>query len=273
MNRKLIVNQNLAWPDLSDADHQQINESLNLFFRDYPFVKRKKATPQYLRAKKKAKLEETTDACRSQKQEPLQTCQLLKRFIRLGINSVTKTLETETNNVLVVLCCQSSPSLLTRHLLMMGTQSQIPAASIKNLSTNLSKIFNIKTVTAFAICHSIDTDNNNQELIDENSILKAKENINRLKEKLLVKMPKLNKIPFRLGLGNSFINDLSQVEQKIKFCFNPGEENSNNIKMESEEESVKLKDEEFGSDFIRFKMSHVENPFHSKNFILLDESK
>lgn len=273
MNRKLIVNKNLAWPELNDAEHQQINESLKSFFCEYPLVKREKALPQYLRAKKKAKLDVKSDTNCSQNQEASQTCKLFKRFIRLGINSVTKTLETEAKNILVVLCCQSSPSLLTRHLLMMCSQSHIPAASIKNLSTNLSKIFNIKTVTAIAVCHSINTEDNNQKLIDENFLSKIKESINKLNEKVVAKLPTLNKNPFRLGLGNCFINDLSQVEEQIKNCFKPNEEEkSNDVQMEFKEKD-EAEDQGFGSDFIRFKMSHVDNPFHSKNFILLDESK
>jgi ribosomal protein L7Ae-like RNA K-turn-binding protein len=275
MNRKLITNKNLAWPELNETEHQQINQSLNSFFLEYPLVKRKKPLPQYLRAKKKAKLEVENDTTLidSVNQEALQKCKLFKRFIRLGINSVTKTLENEPKNVLVVLCCQSSPGLLTRHLLMMCSQSQIPAASIKNLSTNLSKIFNIKTVTAIAVCHSINREDSNEELIDENLLSNVKESINKLKEKVIARLAALNKNPFRLGLGNCYITDLSQVEEKIKNCLrSEKEEKSNDVKMEFKEEE-KAEDQGFGSDFIKFKMSNIENPFHSKNFILLDESK
>jgi len=273
MNRKLIVNKNLSWPELNDEEHQKINEILNSFFREYPLVKREKTLPRYLREKKKAKLDIKSDTSCSQNEEASQTSKFFKRFIRLGINSVTKTLENEAKNVLVVLCCQSSPSLLTRHLLMMCSQFQIPAASIKNLSTNLSKIFNIKTITAIAVCHSINKNDDDQELIDENLLLKIKESIIKLNEKLVVKLPKLNKNPFRLGLGNCFISDLSQVEEKIRNCFKTEEEQLNDVEMELNEKVEDEEAQEFGSDFIKFKMTRLDNPFHTKNFILLDESK
>lgn len=179
MNRKQIVNENLQWPEISQSQSQKIISYLEKNFEKYPLIRRKKNPPRHIR--KKAKLAKTqkteeskpnlptndpTSNKESQNEFPKPNLEgYLKNHFKIGINSVTKTIEQEPNNVMFVLVCHSCKPLtvLTRHLQVMCAMANIPAGCVHNLSPSLKKLLNINTISAFLVLKTINLKLNEAE--------------------------------------------------------------------------------------------------------------
>lgn len=151
MNRKLLVNEQLEWETLGADENEKILQVIENQIKLYPTLKRKKTLPKKKRQKAKELKETFSD---DQKPAQITVDDLFKKHIRIGINAVTKELERNPKNVRFVLVCRTCKPILTRHLFIMCSQFDIRAGSVQNLSERLSKIFNLKTVGAFAICRS-----------------------------------------------------------------------------------------------------------------------
>lgn len=191
MNRKLLVNEQLEWETLKAEENEKILQVIENQIKLYPTLKRKKTLPKRKRQKAK-ELKETS----SGDQKPAQPTvdDLFKKHIRIGINAVTKELERNPKNVRFVLVCRTCKPILTRHLYIMCSQFDIRAGLVQNLSERLSKIFNLKTVGAFAICRS------SHKLEDKDTNLLGIELESRLVEltnKISQFLPQLKK-PFSL---------------------------------------------------------------------------
>lgn len=55
MNRKQIVNEQLGWPEISDADSKKITDCIENNLKKFSGLRRKKTLPKSLRKKKKNK--------------------------------------------------------------------------------------------------------------------------------------------------------------------------------------------------------------------------
>ncbi len=149
MNRKLLVNEELEWETLNADDNEKILQVLENQLKIFPSLKRKNTV-----TKKKREIAKNDVPCEDNKKS-LTNDHLFKKYIRIGINSVTKELEKNPKNVGFVLVCRTCKPILTRHLYIMCSEFDVRAGSIQSLSERLSKIFNFKTVSAFAICLSL----------------------------------------------------------------------------------------------------------------------
>ena len=190
MIRKLIVNENLGWPQIDQADCKKVTEIIETNLKKYPGIKRERTLPKRFRDNKSSQpiLNANVD-------ENKKIASMLKQHFRLGINSVTKSLEREPNNLKFVLVCSScSPlTVMTRHIQIMCSQLNVPAGCIINLSNSLSKLFNLKTISAFGICYPKEQFENSS---DENKeILDLLENLTTQIKKLLLPL----KNPFDLN--------------------------------------------------------------------------
>lgn len=137
MNRKLLINEQLDWPILKSDQNESILKLIESFLKLYPGLKRKKS-------------------CKRQKTEarseiPNSIDSLLKKHIRVGINSVTKELEKNAKNVKCILICGSCKPILTRHLHIMCGQSNVNAGRVDKLSRRLESALGHKKVSALAI--------------------------------------------------------------------------------------------------------------------------
>ncbi|CAF0794688.1 unnamed protein product [Brachionus calyciflorus] len=258
MNRKLIVNENLGWPDINEADSKKIVEFFESFLKANQSLRRKKTLPKKLRLKKEAE-----NAVNDKKSDDFG--KYFKKYIKIGINSITKTLETNPNSLAIVLICRSCKPLtvLTRHIQVMCSISNVSAGCVHNLN-NLSKILNIKTVTAFGICK-------NNEL-ESNSIYKKTHDdfLNELDQKVVNLLPQL-KNPFTSNdyLNPTFlcIEDVNNELNKVDL----NEEIDRMPKFSNREWSNAQ--ENFGSDFISIDKSLKKSftNFDDDNFILFDD--
>lgn len=146
MNKKQIVNENLSWPEVAESTNEQIIKSLESSLKKFTKLKRRRRPRQKkLADAKKTETEvDTNDA---------QVETILKAHFKIGINSITKTLERQAQNVLFVLVCRSCKPLniLTRHIQVMCALAKVPAACVHNLSTIMTKQLNVKTVSALLV--------------------------------------------------------------------------------------------------------------------------
>jgi len=154
MNRKLITNERLLWPELSSSDdHEKILNCLETQLQNFPQIKRRKNPPK----KERLKIKQQQQQLASEDNKIDETTQRLRKHFLFGINTVTRYLEKlETGTESKVLClfvCKSCKPLaiLTRHLLIMCAQRGIKAACIIGLSQRITKIFNMKRTSAFVI--------------------------------------------------------------------------------------------------------------------------
>ena len=98
MNRKLLVNDLLSWSDLNETENQRIITLIESQFKSYADVKRKKTLPKKIRLENK----------KNNQLNKIETIgSTLKNHLRFGINSITKELEKDPNNLLFVLVCKS----------------------------------------------------------------------------------------------------------------------------------------------------------------------
>ena len=168
MNRKQIVNENLAWPTLSDAKSESIVRCLDArLVQHAATLARQKTPPKHIR--KQLALKKQNAQQQQQQQQPSEMLKppgtdtvglMLKRHIRLGINSATKLLESEPDNVLFVLVCSSCVPLavLTRHLHIMCAMRHVPAACVRSLSERIAKRLNMNTISCVAVQRSTRVD-------------------------------------------------------------------------------------------------------------------
>jgi hypothetical protein len=274
MNKKLIINENLNWPVLEENESKIILELIESNFKAYQStIKRKKTPPKYLRLKK----DTVVESIKPIKLENNESGILLKQRFRLGINAVTKTLETEPNIVKFVLVCRSCAplKLLTRHLHIMCAQLSIPAGCINNLSGSLAKFLNIKSVSAFALCdESLVKTNEKMTHLDEVangvSIL-----VNQISEKIRKHLKALdNPLSSKIGLSKELIENTRTL--KLEELLDESESNMKEIEMvdsKIQNSPGAEKCEEFGSDFISFdlKKSNEDISFNSPNFIQFND--
>lgn len=155
MNRKLITNDRLLWPELSNTEHhEKILNCIETQLQNYPQLKRCRNPPKKERTKFKQQQQERLISDDNKIDE---TTQRLKKHFLFGINTITRYLEKleagKESKVLCLFVCKSCKPLaiLTRHLLIMCAQRGIKAACLIGLSNRLSKIFNMKRTSAFVI--------------------------------------------------------------------------------------------------------------------------
>ena len=142
MNRKLLVNDQLDWSAISQTDNETILKAVEKQLEKFQSIRRQKTLTKKQRLKTK----------NTARVDPPKVEVLMKKHILIGINSITKELEINPQNVRFLLVCKSCKPILTRHLYIMCSQSNVIGGCVQDLSTRLSKIFNLKTVSAFAIC-------------------------------------------------------------------------------------------------------------------------
>lgn len=145
MNRKLLVNDQLQWSPINQADNENILKAIEKHMEQFQSIKRQKTLTkkQRLLSKENVKVDRPKFIV------------LMKKHILVGINSITKELENNPKNVRFLLVCKSCIPIMTRHLHIMCSQSNVAAACIQDLSPRLSKILNIRKVSAFAVCSKI----------------------------------------------------------------------------------------------------------------------
>ena len=206
---------------------------------------------------------------------------LLKKHIRLGINSVARTLENEPSNILFVLVCRSCMPLniLTRHIQIMCSTNNIPAGCINDLSSNLSKIFKINKISCIAICKfaiSVDCLPN----INENIVKNVGLILEDLSSKITCQLPTLPNL-FSENILKSQelemkIRDFKEIMDQIEY---KDKEKSDENKSETSNKTDKFNQshdtpQDFGSDFITFKDTSElddEIDFDSNNFIIFND--
>lgn len=249
MNRKLLVNDLLSWSDLNETENQRIITLIESQFKSYADVKRKKTLPKKIRLENK----------KNNQLNKIETIgSTLKNHLRFGINSITKELEKDPNNLLFVLVCKSCKPILTRHIQVMCAKSSIPAGCVKDLSDKLSKFFNLKTVSALAVTKRIL--NKSDETSD--LLTQSKEIIKDLALKIVPILPVV-KDPFSAKASNSIITTEIKIDMDQEIITAPIQM----IEAPSEEEM-----EHFGSDFISFKASDTKQiGFESNKFILFND--
>lgn len=249
MNRKSIVNENFLWPEINEQNSAIIIKFLEDFFAKEPNLKRKKTLPKKVR--KHRDKNKTTSAP--------DFGLFIKKNIKIGINSISKALEKNPSNVVLVLVCKSCKPLtvLTRHIHVMCSLSKTPAGCIHNLN-QLSKVFNIKTVSALAICKTDETK------------LEEKEQFNKLYNNFLDQIQQ-SILPYLIPINNPFTSinflDSNLLLEDVNYGLD-------NIELGNDENLKKCKNEEtFGSDFISINSSNIGSfiDFDNENFILFKD--
>ncbi len=190
MNRKLIVNEQLNWPQLAQHENQNILKLIEDFIKLYPSLKRENTLPKKARQTRPVKVFTPLEA-------------VIKSHIRLGINSVTKELESNPANVRFLIVCRSCKPILTKHLYIMSSQSNVKASCVDGLSEKLAKFLNVKTVSAFAICRA-----DSASLKDEINI-EAEKILSELSNQLIKNLSDI-KNPFSI---RSDLNKLIDIEE------------------------------------------------------------
>lgn len=278
MNKKLIINENLNWPLLDETASKKILETIESNLKLYQStIKRKKTPPKHLRAKKETVQAEESKNLENEKSESIEPGILLKQRLRLGINAVTKTLETEPNIVKFVLVCRSCVplKLLTRHLYIMCAQLNVPAGCVNNMSKYLASFLNIKSVSAFAICEEslVKHEGKNKQFEKESCAVSIL--LNEISEEIKKTLKPLeNPLSSKICLSKELIENtklLKLEEFSIESDSSVPAIEMTDAKNEITTEPEKC--EEFGSDFILFdtEKASEEISFNSSNFILFND--
>ena len=240
MNRKLLYNKQQDWIDLNAADNETILSSIEKQLELNSSLKRLKTLPRELRTKAKNASESAT----SDKNKTIGL--MLKKNLKFGINTITKELEKNSNNIGFILVCRSCKPILTRHLNIMCAQSKVSAGCVKDLSLRLSKFFNLKTVSALAVSKNlIHIENQDNEIISQ-----AESILNSLIKKITQCLPKLSE-PYNF--------DQSQLLKEEKKIPIPEIIQSDvNIIKEIVRPPINEPIETFGSDFISIETAKKE---------------
>ena len=278
MNKKLIINENLNWPLLDETASKKILEIIESNLKLYQStIKRKKTPPKHLRAKKETIQVEESKHVVNEKSESIEPGILLKQRLRLGINAVTKTLETEPNIVKFVLVCRSCVplKLLTRHLYIMCAQLNVPAGCVNNMSKYLASFLNIKSISAFAICEEslVKYKEKNKQFEKESCAISIL--LNEISDEIKKNLKPLeNPLSSKICLSKELIENTKLL--KLEEFSNESDSNMPAIEMTDAKNEVTTdpeKCEEFGSDFISFDTEEAseEISFNSSNFILFND--
>lgn len=181
----------------------------------------------------------------------------VKKHLRIGINSITKCLEKEPENVLLVIVCKSCKpvTVLTRHIQVMCSMSNIPAGCVNNLSSNLSKLFNVKTVSALAVCKDQKSEN-----VEESSVKIVKDMLSGLYGIIVPLLPEI-KNPF---VSNESLNPPLNIEHVNNELNNVTLSKKDNLPVRLKSNSNE--NEKFGADFISINKT-------KKNFASFDDNK
>lgn len=250
MNRKQIVNELFSWPEITEAESARIVASIVNHLKKYPELKRNKTPPKAIREKLKA-----SGALKQPVKSEIKDC------IKLGINSVTKSLEQNPTQVKFVLVCRSCKPLvvLTRHLQVMCSYNNIPAGCVYTLSESLSKLFNIKAVGALAFC---------------DSGLNESARLSEAFKSEIIPLIKPITNPFTAQSQNFKIIDQSDIESALKEK-EASDINPEQVEMMVEDDENANDNEErqnnFGSDYISFNSSNNQIAFDSTDFILFKD--
>ncbi|RNA32587.1 ribonuclease P subunit p38 [Brachionus plicatilis] len=249
MHRKIIVNENFVWPEINEQNCELIVKFLENFFAKEPNLRRKKTLPKKMR-----KMNDTP--------KPATKADFglyIKSKIKIGINSISKAMEKSPTNFALVLVCKSCKPLtvLTRHIQVMCSMSKTPAGCVNNLNS-LSKVFNIKTVSALAICKATETK------------LESNQSYERLFNIFLEEIQNIL-VPLLSPLKNAFtsINFLDpnvMIEHVNKGLDKVDLNQDKKIEIDKQLQS-------FGSDFISINRSSISPfvDFDSDNFILFGD--
>ena len=234
MNRKLLFNKQQDWIDLNAADNETILSSIENQLELYSSLKRARTLPKNLRTKAENLSESVTIPYDKNKAIGL----LLKKNLKFGINTITKELEKNSNSLGFVLVCRSCKPILTRHLNIMCAQSKVPAGCVKDLSLRLSKFFNLKTVSALAVCTNLmHIENQDNEIISQAELV-----LNGLIKKVAQCLPR----PFE-----SFNFDKPQlVKEEKKFPIPEVIQSDVSLIKEFDRPAIDESVETFGSDYI-----------------------
>jgi hypothetical protein len=279
MNRKLVANELFAWPEINEDNSKKIVQSLINQLKKYPEIKRKKTPPKHIRQKLKKENEEAkklTDNTLKHTNETNQNqfVNFLKKHLICGINIVTKHLEKNPKQIQFVLVCRSCKPLivLTRHLQVMCAQHGIPAGCVHSLSDSLSKLLNLKTVGAFALCSGLDETKQIQEFNEK--LVTILSDLNR---NLVPLLPPL-KNPFTSVIKVTKIEEIEIDQDEIKSFAECDKEMETEITKDVKllKDFVTNEEEEdqnhncFGSDFISINKSNKQEVlgFNSDQFIL-----
>lgn len=248
MNRKSIINENLEWPEINEQNSQNIIKFLGDFFAKESGLRRKKTMPKKLR-----KLKNKTKA-----ENKLDFGLFIKSRIKIGINSISKSIEKNPSSLAFVLVCRSCKPLtvLTRHIQVMCSISNISAGCVHNLNS-LAKIFNIKTVSALGILRNTELNfepNEHEKLFSDF--------LNDIQKYIIPLLPPL-KNPFTsINLLDSkiLIDDVNNCLVKVDLNRDKKLENSKEMHT-------------FGSDFISINESNICSfiNFDNNNFILIKD--
>ena len=264
MNRKLIVNEFFAWPDINELESKQITEFLENQLKQFPYLKRKRTISKRAREKLKSAAQEghRTQAKSNEIEEF--SIEFKKRLI-LGINAITKCIEKNPHHIMFVLVCRSCKPLVvfTRHLQVMCSHSKIPAGCVYGLSDKLSKILNLKTVSALAICN--------------NKLNNSEESSNDLEQVLESFNQKV--IPLLKPLANSFTGRFPtskiepiRIDRAIELSADVKTNSELTTKKEEQFMECEESEENFGSDFISFNKNEATVSFESSEFILFNDN-
>jgi ribosomal protein L7Ae-like RNA K-turn-binding protein len=197
MNRKLLYNDQLSWPDICTDDNDQILRLIQEKLNDFPQLKRKKNLSKRIRKEKEIDAKnETITTTTTEPTDDIKLTKYIKKHLRFGINSVTKSLERYPNHVEFVLVCNSCKPFvyMTRHLQIMCFHNNVSGGSIKNLSKTLAKYFNFKMISAFAICSP---DPGQKNLLNGDQLVKMNDYLKGLCESVVKLLPNL-KNPLKL---------------------------------------------------------------------------
>lgn len=251
MNRKSIVNENFLWPEINEQNSTIIVKFLEEFFAKEPNLKRKNSLP-----KKARKLKDKNKATNK-----LDFGLFIKKNIKIGINSISKALEKNPCNLALVLVCKSCKplSVLTRHIHVMCSITKTPAGCVYNLN-QLSKVFNIKTVSALAICKTTET--------------KFEENGQFIKLfNIFLDQFQQNILPYLIHINNPFTSIDFLNTNILLDDVNYG---LDKIELSNDENCKKSKKEDiFGSDFISIDRPNISSfiDFDNDDFILFHNEK
>jgi hypothetical protein len=277
MNRKLIVNELCAWPDIPESDSRKILDSIATTIRKHPGLKRQRTLPKRIRDKLKLQ-KSADDNEQKQQQQNQKNDQIkpspLKQHILLGINSITKCLERTPHRLLFVLVCRSCKPLvvLTRHLQVMCAHHNVPAGCVANLSSILGKLLNMKTVSAFAFCTKPLTE------IESSSVDNDKLNaaVDEFKRSVVSRLAPLTN-PFTACVSGQIKEiaveiEIDAVKSQVAEADQEVSLDKNSSWMECDDDDDDNDDKEvehFGSDFISFggKSDERELAFDSVDFV------
>nr|XP_033787103.1 ribonuclease P protein subunit p38 [Geotrypetes seraphini] len=84
------------------------------------------------------------------------TSVLLRKELALGVNEVTRALEKNDLN-LVLVCKSVKPALITMHLIELSVSRAIPACQVPRLSENIAPLLGLKSVLALGFRRSTNT--------------------------------------------------------------------------------------------------------------------